>query len=117
MGALETGEETCVHRFGAGIQLLPVIFTSCMSVSELGMRRGRKPWLLDSPCGYQQNCLATKTKVVASTVLNYSASYVLYGCILKFDLWEGNAETSSPFGASFLVYLIFSVQTCYPVSS
>ena len=86
MGALETGEERCLHQFGAGIQLLPVVFTSCTCISELGMTRGRKPWLLDSPRGYQQNCLATKSKVVASTALNYSVSFVLYDWILKFEL-------------------------------
>lgn len=99
-------------------------FSCCLSslrlvclINELGMRRGRKPWLLGSPGGYQQSCLVAKSKAVAATALNHSAFFVLYNCILKFELWEGDDKTTSPSGASFLVYLILSVQTCYPVSS
>lgn len=47
MGAWGTGEERHLHQLGAGIQLLPVFFTSCTCISELGMRRGRNPVVIN----------------------------------------------------------------------
>lgn len=53
----------------------------------------------------------------ASAALKYSALFVWYDCLLKFGMRKENDKTASISGASFVVYLILSVWTCYPISS
>lgn len=58
---METMEEGCFHQLGAGIQLLGVSL-DLVPVTEGWVWGRRKSWLLDSSCGYQHKCPATKSK-------------------------------------------------------
>lgn len=79
----------------------------------LGVRRGRKPWTRQ-PVWLSTKLSCHLVKSDGQYCVKLRASFVLYVYTMKLELWEGN-KTTPTFGASLLVYIILSVQTCYPV--